>query len=119
MRKAGGVLLAAAGLGLVAYATLPQGKPPVSGRGAFDIALTQAGPGKTEPTAKMAPATARPASPVRPRAAEASPESPAAMVSAPAVVSLAPNNRTNVRLPVTAQPKLGVLATDRSQLARE
>src|SRR5262249_14624938 len=73
-------------------------------------------PGKTEPTSKTAPATAAPATPMRPRAPEARPESPAA--SAPAVVSL-PNNRASVRLPVTAQPKLGMLATDRSQLARE
>src|SRR5262245_32282143 len=116
MSKAGGVLLAAVGLGLVAYAAIPQGKPPVSGSDDFDIALTQAMPGKTEPTSKTAPATAAPATPVRPRAPEARPESPAA--SAPAVVSL-PNNRASVRLPVTAQPKLGMLATDRSQLARE
>jgi len=116
MSKAGGVLLAAVGLGLVAYAAIPQGKPPVSGSDDFDITLTQAMPGKTEPTSKTAPATAAPATPVRPRAPEARPESPAA--SAPAVVSL-PNNRASVRLPVTAQPKLGMLATDRSQLARE
>src|SRR5262245_23482919 len=119
MGKASGVLLVLAGLGLAAYVALPTSKPPVSSNDDFDFRLTQPTLSKVEPTPDRSP---------RGRAATASvPQVPTAAgaegsqigLSAPAVVTVSPQNRPNLRLAVAPAPKAGALATDRTQLARE
>jgi hypothetical protein len=120
MGKAGGVLLVLAGLGLTAYVATPTSKPAVSSNDDFEVRLTQPALSKAEATADRSP-RAPVSSAVAGLATAPSapaPEGSQAGLSAPAVVTV-PNNRPNLRLAVAPAPKAGVLATDRTQLARE
>ena len=117
MGKASGVLLVSAGLGLAAYAVLPHQKPPAGSNDDFDFGLNQPAFSKSEsasPGANLPASSASPAQP-QPRRAEAA----QAIASAPAVVTVDTHNRPNPRLAVNSTPKAGLLATDRTQLARE
>ncbi len=121
MGKASGVLLVLAGLGVAAYVALPISKPPVSGNDDFDFRLTQPALSKAEPTAdrsSRAPVSSAPAGLPFTPAAPAT-EGSQTSLSAPAVVTVSPSNRPNLRLAVAPAPKAGALATDRTQLARE
>jgi hypothetical protein len=116
--KASGLLLVSAGLGLAAYAAFPANKPPAAAIDDFDFRLNQPVLGKSEPAHHEA-------SPPVPAASLARSQSPlrfgseaaSSVASAPAVVTVAPNNRP--RLAVNPAPKSSVLTTDRTQLARE
>lgn len=120
MGKASGVLLLSAGLGLAAYATLPQSKTPTQSNDDFDFKLTETLPNKTELTGK-APSIATPSAAVASRSAPQEPAAPSAWgaASAPAVVTLPQHNRPSVRLPVGPQATPNAVASDRTQLARE
>jgi hypothetical protein len=122
MGKASGVLLVVAGLSLTAYVAQPTSKPPVSiNTDDFDFRLSQPTRSKAEPIAERA----SPRAPLS-SATASLPYAPAASSgadqggsSAPAVVTVSPHNRPNLRLAVAQPPKAGALATDRTQLARE
>jgi len=118
MGKASGVLLVLAGLGITAYVALPADKSPVSGTDDFDFQLTAPTLSKTDGAANRSSAPAPTATASLPRAGEAA-QSGQAGLSAPAVVTVSPNNRPNLRLAVAPAPKAGGFTTDRSQLARE
>jgi hypothetical protein len=117
MGKAIGVLLVSAGLGLAAYAVLPHQKPPAGSTDDFDFGLNQPALSKPESASSRANLPPQPASPARPQ--PRSSEGAQAIASAPAVITVDPHNRPNPRLAVNATPKAGVLAADRTQLARE
>ena len=120
MGKASGVLLVLAGLGLTAYVALPTSKPPVSSNDDFDFQLTQPTLGKTDFAANRSSAPAPSATPSLPRApAVDGTQAIQPALSTPAVVTVSPHNGPNLRLAVAPAPKAGVLATDRTQLARE
>src|SRR5262245_4196137 len=120
MGKASGVLLVLAGLGVAAYVALPSAKSPVSGTDDFDFQLTGPTLNKTDGAANRSSPPAPTATASLPRAASDGAQTGQAGLSAPAVVTVSPNNRPNLRLAVApAPPKAGGLTTDRSQLARE
>lgn len=116
--KASGFLLVGVGLGLAAYAAFPASKPPAAGNDDFDFRLNQPVLRKSEPAHPSASLPAPAANFVRSQAPiQFGSEAASAVASAPAVVTVAPNNRP--RLAVNPAPKSGVLTTDRTQLARE
>jgi hypothetical protein len=121
MGKASGVLLVLAGLSLTAYMALPTSKPPVSGNDDFDFRLSEPALSKSEPAPDRMPRA--PASPTRASRPYVPPTSSIdgsqTALSAPAIVTVPPHNRQNLRLAVAPPPKAGGLATDRTQLARE
>jgi hypothetical protein len=119
MGKASGVLLVLAGLGLTAYVALPTSKPPVSSNDDFDFQLTQPTLGKSDFAANRSSAPAPSARPSLPRAPVVDGAQATQGLSTPAVVTVSPHNGPNLRLAVAPAPKAGVLATDRTQLARE
>jgi hypothetical protein len=126
MGKASGVLLVAAGLGAAVYAALPASKSPTVGNDDFDFQLNQPAftrseaahpnPSQANPSQANPSQAAPAATPARSQSAgRLSSETTQAVASAPAVVTVSPNPR----LAVNSAPKAGVLATDRTQLARE
>src|SRR5262245_9220181 len=122
MGKASGVLLVVAGLSLTAYVASPTSKPPASiSSDDFDFQLSQPTLSKAEPSAeRSSPRTPRSSSTASlPYAPTASSGADQGGSSAPAVVTVSPHNRPNLRLAVAQPPKAGALATDRTQLARE
>src|SRR5262245_9816067 len=122
MGKASGVLLVLAGLSLTAYVAAPTSKPPASANDDFDLRLSQPTPGKIDPTADR-PSPRMPAASATVGLPQAPAVSPAdasqGRFSAPAVVTVSPHSRPNLRLAVAPPPQAGVLATDRTQLTRE
>lgn len=119
MGKASGVLLVLAGLGVTAYMALPSGKALLSGNDDFDFQLTEPAFNRTDVAAnRLSTPTASPTASLL-RAAGDGAQTGQAGFSAPAVVTVSPNNRPNLRLAVAPAPKAGGLTTDRSQLARE
>src|SRR5689334_17853847 len=119
MGKASGVLLVLAGLGVAAYVALPSAKSPVSGTDDFNFQLTGPTLNKTDGAANRSSPPAPTATASLPRAAASDGAQTGQGLSAPAVVTVSPNNRPNLRLAVAPAPKAGGLTTDRSQLARE
>lgn len=119
MGKASGVLLVLAGLGLTAYIASPTSKPPVSSNDDFDFQLTQPTLGKTDFTANRSSAPAASATPSLLRAPAVDGTQAQPGLSTSSVVTVSPRNGPNLRLAVAPAPKAGVLATDRTQLARE
>jgi hypothetical protein len=116
MGKASGVLLVSAGLGLAAYALLPAPNPPAGSNDVFDFGLNQPAFSKPEAANHATSPAASSAIPARPQSRGS--EGAQASASAPAVVTV-PHNRPSPRLAVNSTPKAGILATDRTQLARE
>jgi hypothetical protein len=120
MGKASGVLLVLAGLGFAAYIALPSDKSPVASTDDFDFQLTPPTLSKTDVAANRSSTPAPTATASLPRAAAGDgAQTGQGGLSAPAVVTVSPNNRPNLRLAVAPAPKAGGLTTDRSQLARE
>jgi len=116
MGKASGVLLVAAGLGAAVYAALPASKSPTVGSDDFDFQLNEPAFTRSEAARPSPSQAASAANPARPQSTgRLSSETTQAVASAPAVVTVSPNPR----LAVNPTPKAGVLATDRTQLARE